>query len=246
MKVIFLGVGEACDERVPNNSHLILSDTKLLLDCGYSVPPQLWKHNPDASFLDAIYISHRHSDHYFGIPALIVRMYEEKRKKPLTIICQKELEQLIKELIEYGYRSLIGRLEFQIDFLKAGEGERLAFNEFELQFAPTLHSVNNLAIKISNKELSVCYSGDGMFNEKTERLYKGSDLVIHESYSFDKIITGHASIIDLVEMAKRRNIKCLALTHLQREIRRKELARIKDLVNREKVKIIIPDTFDEY
>ncbi len=56
MKVIFLGVGEACDERVPNNSHLILSDTKLLLDCGYSAPPQLWKYNPDASFLDAIYI----------------------------------------------------------------------------------------------------------------------------------------------------------------------------------------------
>ena len=33
MKIIFLGVGEAFDETLPNNSHLILSDTNLLLDC---------------------------------------------------------------------------------------------------------------------------------------------------------------------------------------------------------------------
>ncbi|MEF9476067.1 MAG: hypothetical protein L0958_05190 [Candidatus Mariimomonas ferrooxydans] len=64
MEIVFLGVGEAFDETVPNNSHVVLSDTTILLDCGYSVPAQLWKYNANPSFLDAIYISHRHADHY--------------------------------------------------------------------------------------------------------------------------------------------------------------------------------------
>lgn len=116
MKVLFLSVGEACDEDVPNNALVILSHTTLLLDCGYSVPRQLWKYNPAPSFLDAIYISHRHADHYFGIPALLVRMWEEKRTKPLTIICQRGLKKVIQELIEYGYKGLSGKEEFQNTF----------------------------------------------------------------------------------------------------------------------------------
>ncbi|KKQ21582.1 MAG: Beta-lactamase domain-containing protein, partial [Parcubacteria group bacterium GW2011_GWA2_37_10] len=48
MKIIFLGVGEAFDENIPNNSHLVITErTKLLLDCGMTAAPQVWKFNPD-------------------------------------------------------------------------------------------------------------------------------------------------------------------------------------------------------
>ncbi len=41
MKIIFLGVGEAFDENLPNNSQLVMSGkTNLLLDCGFTVPQQ--------------------------------------------------------------------------------------------------------------------------------------------------------------------------------------------------------------
>lgn len=246
MKVLFLGVGEACDEDVPNNSHLILSNTTLLLDCGYSVPVQLWKYNPDPSFLDAIYISHRHADHYFGIPALLVRMWEEKRTKPLTIVCQRDLKKVIQELIEYGYKSLSDKFEFKLNFREVEEHQSITFNELKLGFAPTIHSVNNLAIKISDGKNTVCYSGDGKFNKETEKLYKNSDLVIHESYLFDQNTPGHACITDLINMSQRNHIKCLALTHLQRDLRRKEIARIKTQFSKEDLKIIIPDPFEEY
>lgn len=54
MKIIFLGVGEAFDENIPNNSHLIISEkTKVLLDCGLTSAPQMWKFNSDPSYLDA-------------------------------------------------------------------------------------------------------------------------------------------------------------------------------------------------
>ncbi|MFQ6052012.1 MAG: MBL fold metallo-hydrolase [Candidatus Hydrothermarchaeota archaeon] len=244
MKVVFLGVGEAFDEEIPNNSHLISSDTNLLLDCGYSVPRQLWKYTSDQSFLDAIYISHKHADHYFGIPALLVRMWEERRNKPLTIICQRSLESSIKELIEYGYEGFSKKFEFDINFIKVKKGKTIKFNEFELSFASTTHSTNNLAIKIFDGKNAVCYSGDGMFNEETEKLYENADLVIHEAYFLRKnenIIT-HASIDELIRMAERNNVKCLALTHIQRDLRKE----IKEKFSQEMVKIIIPNPFEEY
>jgi ribonuclease BN (tRNA processing enzyme) len=246
MKVIFLSVGEACDENIPNNSHIILSKTTLLLDCGYSVPRQLWKYNPNPSFLDAIYISHGHADHYFGIPALLVRMWEEKRTKPLTIICHRGLKKVIQELIEYGYKSLSDKSEFKIDFREVDEYQSITFNELKLGFAPTIHPVKNLAIKISDGKNIVCYSGDGMFNEETERLYQNSDLLIHESYLFDQYIPGHACMTDLINMAQRNHIKCLALTHLQRDLRKREITKIKAELAKENLKIIIPQPFEEY
>jgi ribonuclease BN (tRNA processing enzyme) len=246
MKVIFLGVGEACDEFVPNNSHLIVSKTILLLDCGYSVPPQLWKYNPDAGFLDAIYISHRHADHYFGIPALLVRMWEEKRTKPLTIICQRNLGETIQELIEYGYKTLANRFTFQLNFMEVEVGKTFIFNEFELDFAPTSHSVNNLAIRVSDQENSVCYSGDGMFTTDTEMLYRNSDLLIHETYLFHQQTPGHASVDSVVSMAQENNVKCLALTHMQRTLRKKLIDEVRSLSIPETLRVIVPEPFEEY
>ncbi len=244
MKIVFIGVGEACDEYQPNNSHLLISETILLLDCGYSTPPQLWRYNSDPSFLDAIYITHRHADHYFGIPPLFVRMWEEKRTKPLTIICQMGLKKTIEELIEYGYKGLYERLTFSLNFLEVEEGKRYTFNELNLEFASTEHAVKNLAIKVSDGKCAICFSGDGMFTEETKRLYRGSDLVIHEAYLLEGHHPNHACIMELMDMARRNEIRCLALTHLQRDTRRKDIEAIRAMIEKEGLNIIIPAPFE--
>lgn len=250
MKVIFLGVGEAFDERIPNTSILVLSNnTNLLLDCGYTTPAQLWKFNSNQSFLDAIYISHSHADHYFGIPPLLVRMWEEKRKKPLTIICQKGLKKIIEKLVDYGYQGFLsklgfflGKFRFRINFIEVDESRSVKLNGLKLSFAPTIHPVSNLAVKVDDGKKSFCYSGDGMFNETTEKIYKNADLVIHEAYLYDEARIGHACMTNLVKMAERNNVKCLALIHINRFFRRKELKLIKkNFPKNKKVKIIIPN-----
>ncbi len=246
MKIIFLGVGEAFDESLPNNSHLILSDTVLLLDCGYNIPSQIWKYNPDQSFLDAIYISHTHADHYFGIPPLLTRMWEEKRKKPLTIICPGGSKQTVEELIEYGYKGISEKFGFRINFIEGSRSQTIRLNEFELSFAPTEHPAGNHAIRVGKGDSAVCYSGDGMFLKETEKIYSNAGLVIHEAYSFDKKIPNHACITDLIQMAERNNIKCLALTHLQREFRKREIAALRKNLLEKKLKVIIPQPLEEY
>jgi ribonuclease BN (tRNA processing enzyme) len=173
-------------------------------------------------------------------------MWEEQRTQPLTMLCQKGLKNTIRELIEYGYQGFTKRLVFPIEYVEVQTGQKITYRELELQFASTHHSVNNLAIKITDGERIFCYSGDGQFTPQTEKLYSHADLVIHDAYTFDKHITGHSSIKDLVEMARKNNIKCLALTHFQREIRQKKLEQIKKELAKEDIKIIIPSPYDEY
>ena len=75
MRVTFLGVGEACDETMPNTSVWVETEadnrrSSVLLDCGFTVPPNYWQRTSDPEDLDALWISHFHGDHFFGVPAL--------------------------------------------------------------------------------------------------------------------------------------------------------------------------------
>ncbi|MEK7664231.1 MAG: ribonuclease Z [Patescibacteria group bacterium] len=248
MKITFLGVGEAFDfeNDLPNNSHLLISEkTNMLVDCGYSVPKQWFKLGKEANFLDAIYISHKHADHYFGLPILLMRLWEGGRNRPLMIICQKELIDFFKDFSELAYKGFPAKFKYEINFTGVKSGHVIKLNDLELSFAPTIHSIENLAIKISDGINSYCYSGDGQFTEETERLYKNSDLVIQETYLYDKKVFGHSYITDSIEMAERNNIKCLALTHMQRDFRKNDLPKLRDKIKSDKVKIIIPEPFDE-
>jgi ribonuclease Z len=246
MKIVFLGVGEACDESLPNNCHIVISKTKLLLDCGYSIPRQLWSYNNDPEFLDGIYISHPHADHYFGLPPYLIRLNQDGRKKPMTIICQRELEEQIKNLLEYGYKDTVQKYGYKINFLEAETDRTVDFNELKLQFAPTVHAVRNLAVKISDGKYNICYSGDGMFIDKTENLYKNADVVIHEAFMFDKKTPHHAIITDLVPMALKNKIKCLALTHIDRNVRKNEMDKIRKFVSGKELKVTIPEPLEEH
>ncbi len=93
MRVTFLGVGEACDERLPNTSLWVQSGVgdqrqSVMMDCGFTVPSLYWQQQSDPNDLDALWISHFHGDHFFGVPALLLRFWEMKRSKALAIVSQ--------------------------------------------------------------------------------------------------------------------------------------------------------------
>jgi ribonuclease Z len=246
MKIIFLGNGEAFDERYPNHSHLILSDkTALMLDCGDSAVRELWKYTKDHSLIDALYITHRHSDHLFGIPALLGRMLEEERKKPLTIICSEQIKADIERLTEHAYFGITS-YGFEIKFVIAEDSKKVQFNDLKLSFAKTLHTAYNLAIRIDDGKIIICYSGDGPFDENTEKIYRDADILMHECYMFDVRIRGHVAAVDVFEMAKRNNIKCLALSHFKRAFNDETRRRVKEAIPGTGLKIIMPQPLEEY
>jgi len=246
MKVVFLGNGEAFDERYPNHSHLVFSDkTVLMLDCGDSAVRQLWKYTKNHSLIDALYITHRHSDHLFGVPALLGRMLEEERKKELTIICSEQIKADIERLTEHAYFG-INSYGFNVKFVIAKDGGQVHFQDLKLSFAKTGHTAYCLAIRIDDSKKIVSYSGDGPFDENTEKIYKDADILMHECYMFDKRLPGHVAAVDVFEMAKRQNVKCLALAHFKRAFNDETRRRVKEAIPSTGLKIILPEPLEEY
>lgn len=251
MKVTFLGVGEAFDKNYANSSSLVSTgQTNLLLDCGYSVPQQLWKyeekHGKDSHHLDGVYVSHCHADHCFGLPAILQRMWEDGRTKPLKIICQRGWEKRIEEIVTLGYPGFTQRYDYVVRYVEVTPEVAFQFDDLTLNFAPTNHSISNLAIKVSDGTHSMCYSGDGMFCGETERLYQDADLVVQESYLFDKEIIGHANAKQTIAMARRRNISCVALTHLNRNFRLVAANLLQDELAGDKPRVIIPEPMSTF
>ncbi len=246
MKIVFLGVGEAFDENIPNNSHLIVTEkTNLLLDCGFTAAPQVWKFNPDPNFLDVIYISHWHADHYFGLPGLLLRMWEGGRTKGITIISRKGFKEQFIRLMDLAYSGFSEKFNYEIKIIEAEESENIKFNDLKLSFNKTIHSGENFAVKITDGVNAMAYTGDGS-PVRDNNFYKNVDLLIAETYLYDKELIGHSSIVSAINFAEDNDIECLALTHINRDFRKKELPNIKDKIISDKVKIIIPEPLDEH
>jgi len=224
IEVIFLGVGEAFDEKLPNTSILIryragtLSVT-LLLDCGFTAPPQFWREEPEPDILDAIWISHFHGDHCLGIPALLVRFWEEGRRKVLTVIGQKGIDTFTRTSLDLAYPGIYEKLGFPIRFVEVEPKEVVKIFGLTFKAAVTSHSQRDLALRIDAQEKSIYYSGDGKATPESMALAKESQLIIHEAFSLETEIPGHGTVIESINMAKRCEASHLALVHIQRKVR---------------------------
>ncbi|MBW2007134.1 MAG: ribonuclease Z [Deltaproteobacteria bacterium] len=233
--VLFLGVGEACDEDFPNTSALIRHPEAqaplfLLLDCGFTVPPRLWKEVPDAAeTLGALWLSHFHGDHTMGLPVLLLRLQEEGRQRPLTILGQAGVKRFCRSLMELAYPGFYEKLQYPVLYQELepeaeGEWEGLA-----LCAAETLHSQRNLALRVGNGTPSVYYSGDGTPGPLCAALAAGCDLVIHEAFQWEERHPGHGTARGAVTFARQCGAARLALVHMERNERSRVARGLADL-----------------
>lgn len=251
MRVVFLGVGEACDERLPNISIWVQTQVdgkrkSVLLDCGFTVPPLYWRQTADPEDLDALWISHFHGDHFFGVPALLLRFWEMKREKPLALIGQTGIEELVHRAMDLAYPKFMEKLTYPVDFIRAEAGKNVEAVGLTWRFAENGHPQPDLAVRIEDGKRSIFYSGDGAPTEQTLALAKGSDLVIHEAFRLEQIIPGHGTMRKCVDFAREAGVGALALVHVQRDERRDRYSEIADFLDRiEDIHAILPEPDDE-
>ena len=243
-------MGEAFDESLPNTSILVRAGHEgkpitLLLDCGYSVPPRFWQQGMVADTLDGIWISHFHADHAFGLPALLVRFWEEKRTKELYILGQKGIENFVLRCLDLAYPNFYPRLEFSLRFMEVEPGEQLVALGLSWQGAVNDHSQRDLALRLEWEGKSLFYSGDGRPTPETIALADRVDLIVHEAFHLSRDIPGHGTIAGCLEMARACKAKRLALVHIQRDVRRESFAEIRELASSVKeFEVLIPEPGD--
>lgn len=218
MKLTIVGCGEATEPELGHSSVLVQDTSTVLVDCGPAVPAKLFALIPDPSILDAIYITHFHADHTFGLPTLLIYLDQLARTKPLQIIGQPGVEKFLTELFELGYPGKIRRLSFALNFTETTSSAQV--NELHLSFAPTLHSLSCYAVKIASNDKRLAISGDGELTEESRALFSDVQLLIHESYTLSEHLQFHSSVTEIIEFAKiLPMLRTLMLTHLNRQQR---------------------------
>lgn len=229
MRVKFIGVGEAFDEELSNTSIWVRTseggnDSSILLDCGFTAPPPFWKSCPDPNNLDAVWISHFHGDHFFGLPALITRFWEMKREKPLIILGQRGIDETVLKILKLAYPSVLNKLAFDISFMTVEPGEGARAAGVAWRSAVNGHPQRDLAVRIDAGGKSLFYSGDGHPTNETLALARETNLVIHEAFRLDADVPGHGNVMTCIDFARRAKAGSLALVHIERNerLRRRE------------------------
>lgn len=220
MKVEFLGVGEACDELLPNTSILVecpgQGGRTILLDCGFTAASPYLQRVQDPERLDAVWVSHFHGDHFFGLPQLLLRFWETGRSRPLICIGQQRMKDVVSRLMDMAYPGLAANLGFDLEWQVLEPDNGLELGNLNLSCAPTDHPQPNLALRLECGGRSMFYSGDGGITSASRDLARQCDLAVHEAFVLTPASNGHGSVQDCLDMAAQAGVNSLALVHIQR------------------------------
>ena len=242
MKITFLGVGEAFDETQTNVCLLVeAAGRRMLMECGANAPSVVWKKSTRADYLDGIFVSHFPAAHTFGLPALVMRMWEDGRTRPFYLFGPVGSQRYIERMMKMAYPSMVEKLPFTLRFRELQRSHR--WDDWNLRVVSTRHSVPNLGLRLEagSPQKVFCYSGDGMFTPTAAKLYTGADLLVHEAYLEDGQTKTHCSLVQLERLQDLARPKQMALVHLQRNLRKQK----DDILKRyRRRKWTIPDAGD--
>lgn len=249
MEVIFLGVGEACDPEYLNTSLLVMPTAAragtVMLDCGFTVPHRYFLDCGDAERLEALWISHFHGDHFFGVPLLLLRFWEMGRRSPLRVLGPAGVTDRVTSAMHLAYPGFLDRLTFPLEFSAVADNEEVTAAGLRWRSAACAHSQEARAVRLDDGTSSLFYSGDGRPTPATAALALGCDCVVHESFSFAGATVGHGSVPGSIDFARQVKVNLLALVHLQREERRRYAGEIQALVNSvSPLRIVLPGLGD--
>jgi ribonuclease Z len=97
-ELLILGAGSAIPtkQRAASSQLLKYGGTHILIDCAEGTQMLLQKYHVSPMRINAVFISHLHGDHYFGLIGLISSMHLQGRTKSLQIFGPPQLIEIIR------------------------------------------------------------------------------------------------------------------------------------------------------
>ncbi|MEW6218819.1 MAG: MBL fold metallo-hydrolase [Thermodesulfobacteriota bacterium] len=249
MQILFLGVGEACDEREGNTALLVRSSPQspaglALLDCGFTAAHRFFAFCADRDALELVWLSHFHGDHFFGLPLLLLRLWEEGRRRPLVVCGPPGVERVVPQAFELAYPGLLPRLGFPLQLTPIPDGGAMCLAGFTLATAASEHSAMNLALRLDDGHQAIYYSGDGRPNAACLALARGCQLIVHEAFALQDPPAGHGSVTGALDFARQAGARICALVHLARHSRRQRHALTALTTSTGDLAVLLPATND--
>lgn len=152
MDLLFLGTSSGTPTKTRNVSGIALLEETgsawYLIDCGEGTQHQLLRTPLSTNDLQAIFITHVHGDHCYGLPGLLASAGMHGRKKPLTIVAPAGVEGWIKSTQQMTQLFL----PFKLHFLATEALADWKINNLRVDAIPLSHRVPSFAYSFTEAE----------------------------------------------------------------------------------------------
>ena len=183
LNLTFLGSGNAFAAEGRAFSSFLLNG-RYLFDCGPTVLQQLRKLNIAADDIDAVFISHFHADHFFGLPFLLLDAKYGGRRKDLVIVGPAGIEQRTEDLLRLGYPNVTVEHtnSFRRRYVEVRDGCETDIAGVTLTAASVDHvaEMQCFALRARIGDRVVVYSGDTTLCSGLLSIIPGADVIVLE------------------------------------------------------------------
>jgi|GEM_PF-1537485 len=208
--------------RHPAGYLLEFNGRRILIDCGHTTLARLVEMGVDLHSIDALFISHFHTDHFSdAFPFMHARWVDdlakpenERQKEPLLIIGPKTLEERWNKLKEVFWPE--PKENYGIKFLEGARNIELHGVKMELFDVIHVPWFPSLGIKIMIGEKIFVYTGDIGSNQPIEDLQKqvsNADILLIECGTLN-LSPSHFTIKQVMDLVDTAKIKKAYVTHV--------------------------------
>jgi ribonuclease BN (tRNA processing enzyme) len=234
VRLTFLGTGAGNFKGSRRQPCGALLDS-LLLDCGAGTTGRL--HDFSAfDAVDAVLITHLHSDHVAGLFDLLLHTLITHRSRPLTVVSPPGLSPILRAI--YAAQGTVAEPASLYPFtVVESTAPSLTVGRWRIEGIALDHSVVNLGYRVSTDGFSLFYTGDT--REPSAALSVLAEFLLHEATYPDRQRAlgreyGHSTSSQAADAARAMGARRLFLTHIgdlpdsDREIVAEAVARFAD------------------
>jgi len=242
-KITFLGTA-ACIPTAGHDTASFIINSRHLVDVGWYSAIKMLNYGFSPLDMETVFISHCHHDHYMGLPQILfyLTMQRSQRpEKPPVKIVGPEAD--IQRVANLAYSLLqverFPELQFTFEVIPVSPGESLDTNELHIDTCDTIHPVQGLCYRFTDKrtQSSFVYTGDTAYHPPIADHARGATLLIHEAShgpntSSDRY--AHSGSLEAAKIAQLAGVNWLALIHCPESLAQKAL---------DTARQIVPNTF---
>lgn len=222
-EITFLGTA-SCVPTAGHDTASFVINGIYLVDNGWYSAIKMLSYGINPTNIETVFISHCHHDHYIGLAHVLfylaMRRGERPERPPIKIVGPESDIQRVVDLTRAFLQ--IGRfpeVHVEHEVLAIRPGESIEIGDFRVDTCATVHPVQGLCYKFTNKATgaSFAYTGDTAYHPPISDHVRGVSLLIHEAShgpnQAEETRYGHSGAPDAARIAKMANVKRLALVH---------------------------------